>query len=210
MHDDQRRQLAALVEQAREDLLRIGRALIDDESVKVSNLVGELNEIQEMVDDIGNPYLGFCSQSGRLGGVMFVMGEIGAAIFELARTEAAKSDRQLRLELQGYVHEFGRTGKRLLRISETDVVFIVGDARVLHDHPDLAQADEVREALGGGDRLPGRAVGSLVVDGRGSPKNGCRLRSGVGRPFVPANDQLTRCVPSPALLATVRSTSRFT
>ncbi|MCY0856862.1 hypothetical protein [Cupriavidus sp. D39] len=101
MHDEQG-ELAALVEPAREDLLRIGRALIDDESVKVSNLVGELNEIQEMVDDIGNPYLGFCSQSGRLGGVMFVMGEIGASIFELAGTEAAKSDRQLRLELRGY------------------------------------------------------------------------------------------------------------
>ncbi|MFJ1253841.1 hypothetical protein [Cupriavidus sp. CuC1] len=147
MHDDQRRHLAALVEQAREDLLRIGRALIDDESVKVSNLVGELNEIQEMVNDIGNPYLGFCSQSGRLGGVMFVMGEIGASIFELASNGGAESDRQLRLELQGYVREFGRTGKRLLRISETDVVFIVGDARVLHDHPDLAQADEVRRRL---------------------------------------------------------------
>lgn len=147
MDDDHRRQLAALGKQAREDLHRIGKALVDDESIKVSNLIGELNELQAMVDHVGNPYLGFCSQGGRLAGVMLVMGEIGAAILELAGNEGGESDRQLELELQGYVREFGRIGKRLLRIAETDVEFIVGDARVLHDHPDLARADEVRRRL---------------------------------------------------------------
>jgi predicted ABC-type transport system involved in lysophospholipase L1 biosynthesis ATPase subunit len=143
---DHRRQLVALVDQARDELQRIGGVLVEEESGKVSNLIGEIHEIRNnpLVSEIGKPYLGFCSQAGRLAGVILVIGEIGAAIYYATENRRSASARNLALELQGYAGEFGRISSRLQKLSGTDAAFIVCDARVLHDHPDLVHADEVK------------------------------------------------------------------
>lgn len=160
-------ELEVLVNQARDELGKIGKLLIDDGCIEIWNLVNEIGEIRSSapIEEYGIAFAGFCSQSGRLAGVMSTLGKIGSKACEASgggggasdsktpytaqprhlTAEFSKREEQLRCQLQEVVQEFGRLGAELQWLCEKDVQFIVCDAHVLHDHPELVQAEVIRK-----------------------------------------------------------------
>lgn len=158
--------LQVLVEKARSELLKISRSLVDDGCIELWNLVNEVGEIQRssLIEEFGTAFAGFCSQIGRLAGVMSTMGKIGGSAYEVAEknkeathprasgfallvddsAESFQRAQQLLRHLEAYVQEFGRLGTELQWLCEKDVQFIVCDAHILNDHPELVQVDTLR------------------------------------------------------------------
>lgn len=161
-----RQQLHALIEQAHTELLRIGRFLVDDGCIELCNLINEVSEIQRssLIEEFGTAFAGFCSQIGRLAGAMSTLGKIGGLACEVAKrnrdenspklsdfalqmnvsTESFEHVQQLRFHMEAYVQEFNRLGAELQWLCEKDLQFIVCDAHVLNDHPELVHADALR------------------------------------------------------------------
>lgn len=157
--------LEMLVNQAHDELHRIGSSLISDGCIEIWNLISDIDDIKisALIENSGTAFGGFCSQSGRLAGVMATMSKIGGIACEAAKREGYLSIQKLtdhtqmgaimespvredllKSQLRSYVEEFNRLGTQLQRLTETDIVFIVCDARVLHDHPDLCDYDMIR------------------------------------------------------------------
>ncbi|SMP59369.1 hypothetical protein [Noviherbaspirillum suwonense] len=163
------KQLQVLVEQARGELLRIGKSLVDDGCIELWNLVNEISEIRRssLIEEFGTAFAGFCSQIGRLAGAMSTMGKIGGAACNAAEenggvadikfshfsvimdagTESFERTQQLCCLLEACVQEFSRLGAELQWLCEKDIQFVVCDAHVLNDHPELVQADAIRARL---------------------------------------------------------------
>jgi hypothetical protein len=70
--DHHSKELEDAVESARIALATIGKALLDDESMKLLNLIDEVRDIEEAsgIAEFGTAAGGFASQIGRLGAVL--------------------------------------------------------------------------------------------------------------------------------------------
>ncbi|MGF6806052.1 hypothetical protein OKW30_001178 [Paraburkholderia sp. Clong3] len=66
------RELKEAIECARFALSTIGKALLDDESMKIWNLISEIQNVEEAsgIVEFGTAAGGFASQKGRLGAVL--------------------------------------------------------------------------------------------------------------------------------------------
>jgi hypothetical protein len=84
--------LEEVVENARISLAKFGRTLLDDESIKLWNLIDELQIIQDQsgIDEFGTASGGFASQIGRLGAVLEELALIANAAVDASWAKGAK------------------------------------------------------------------------------------------------------------------------